>query len=64
MASDTTANILQEMTYVGGMNFARTRLLEVTDPKVYGKGRKARPPTLLAQTATTGTQGMSRSASL
>ena len=30
MTSDTTANILREMSYVGGMNYAKTRLLEAT----------------------------------
>ena len=28
MASDITANTLQEITYVGEMNYARTRLLD------------------------------------
>ena len=37
MTSDTTANILQEISYVGEMNYAKTRLLEVTDPRASGK---------------------------
>ena len=45
------------------MNYARTRPLEVTGPKAYGKGRKVRPSTLLAQTATTEQHGTSRSTS-
>ena len=63
MASDTTANIMQEFTYVGGMNYARTRLLEATGPRNCGKGRKVRPSTLLAQTALSGPHGTSRFAS-
>ena len=55
MKSDTTAIVLQEMSYVGG--------IEVTEPKASGKGRKLRPPTLLAQTAAARSHGASRSAS-
>ena len=62
LASDTTANILQEMSYVGGMNYAKNRLLEATETKASGKGRKVRPPALLAQTAATRPHGASRSA--
>ena len=62
MTSDTTADLLQEMTYVRSMNYARTRLLEVTGPKTSGKEKKVSPPALLAQTATTGPHGTSRSA--
>ena len=51
-ASDTTSNILQEMTYVGGMNYAKTRLLDATGPKPAGKGRKVTPATLQSQIAT------------
>ena len=31
ITSDTTANLLQELSYVGGMNYAKTCLLEATE---------------------------------
>ena len=46
LTSDTTANISQEMSYVGGMNHAKTRLLEATGTRASGKERKVRPPEL------------------
>ena len=66
MASESTANtaeILQQMSYVGGMNYARARLQEDTAPRLSGKSRQIRPPALLAQTGTTGPHGDSRSSS-
>ena len=45
------------------MNYAKTRLLEATGTKSSGRGRKVRPPALLAQTATTAPHSTSRSAS-
>ena len=48
MTSDTTANTLQEISNVGGMNYARTRLLKMTEHRAFTKGRKVRPPALLA----------------
>ena len=66
MASESTANtaeILQQMSYVGGMNYARARLQEATAPRASGKGKQVRPPALLAQTGTTGPHGDSRSSS-
>ena len=42
ITSDTTANILQEMSNVGCMNYAKTRLLEMTEPRASGKGRKVK----------------------
>ena len=54
MVSDTTTNKWQEMTSLGGMNYARTRLLDATGCKTSAKERKVRPPTLQAQFATTG----------
>ena len=66
MASESTANtaeILQQMSYVGGMNYARARLQEATAPRPSGKSRQIRPPALLAQTGTTGPHGDSRSSS-
>ena len=66
MASESTANtaeILQQMSYVGGMNYARARLQEATAPRPSGKSRQIRPPALLEQTGTTGLHGDSRSSS-
>ena len=63
MTSDTTANIIQEMSYVGGITYAKTRLLEATGTRVSGMARKVRPPALLTQTAAAGPHGTSRSAS-
>ena len=45
------------------MNYAKTRLLEVTEFRASGKGGKVKPLTLLAQTAMTGPHGASRSSS-
>ena len=66
IASEYTANtaeVLQQMSYIGGMNYARARLQEATAPRPSGKGKQIRPPTLLAQTGTTGPHGDSRSSS-
>ena len=66
MASESTANtaeILQQMSYIGGMNYAKARLQEATAPRPSGKGKQIRPPALLAQTGTTGPHGDSRSSS-
>ena len=49
VTSDSTANVLQEMAFVGGMNYARTRLLGDTDPKASGKRKKVRTPILVPQ---------------
>ena len=48
---------------MGGLNYAKPRLLEATEPRASGKGRKVRPPAFIAQTAATGPHGTSRSAS-
>ena len=66
MASESTANtaeILQQMSYIGSMNYAKARLQEATAPRPSGKGKQIRPPALLAQTGTTGPHGDSRSSS-
>ena len=66
MASESTANtaeILQAMSYIGGMNYARARLQEATAPRPSGKSKQVRPPALIAQTGTTGPHGDSRSSS-
>ena len=62
-ASEITAITLQKKDYVGGMNYAKTGLLKAVEPRASAKGRKVRPPALLAQTAATGPDGTSRSAS-
>ena len=36
--------MLQDLTYVGGMIFARPRVQEITRPCAYGKHKKVRPP--------------------
>ena len=58
-----TADVLQQMSYIGGMNYARARLQEATAPRPSGKGKQVRPPALLEQTGTTGPHGDSRSSS-
>ena len=58
-----TAEVLQQMSFVGGMNYAKTRLQEAAAPRPSGKGKQIRPPALLAQTGTTGPHGDSRSSS-
>ena len=52
-----TAEVLQQMSYIGCMNYARTRLQEATAPRSSVKGKQIRPPALLAQTGTTGPHG-------
>ena len=47
-ASVDTAAVLENMTYVGGMNYAKYRL-EASRAKSAGKQKKARPPTLCVQ---------------
>ena len=59
-----TAEVLQQMSYIGGMNYARARLQEATAPRPSGKCKQVRPPALLAQTGTTGPHGDSRASSL
>ena len=61
MMSTETAHVLREMSYVGGMNYARTRLQEAAAFKTSDKGKRVRPPALL--TATSGPHGASRSSS-
>ena len=56
-----TAEVIQQISNIGGMNYARARLQEATAPRPPGKGKQ--PPTLLAQTGTTGPHGDSRSSS-
>ena len=58
-----TAEVLQQMSYIGGMNYARARLQEATAPRPSGKGKQVGPPALLAQDGTTGRHGDSRSSS-
>ena len=58
-----TAEVLQQMSYIGGMNYARARLQEATAPRPPRKSKKKRPPAMLAQTGTTGPHGDSRSSS-
>ena len=58
-----TTEVLQQMSYIGGMEYARARLQEATAPRVSGKGKQVRPPALLALTSTTGPHGDSRSSS-
>ena len=58
-----TAEVFQQMSYIGGMNYARARLQKATAPRPPGKGKHIRPPALLAQTGTTGPHGDSRSSS-
>ena len=53
MTSDDTAHVLQEMAYVGGMSYARTRLQDATGSRASGKGKRVQPPGLLAQAPTT-----------
>ena len=38
-----TTEVLQQMSYVGGINYARARLQEATAPRPSGKGRQVRP---------------------
>ena len=47
-ASIDTAVVLENMTYVGGMNYAKYRL-EASRAKSAGKQKKTRPPTLCVQ---------------
>ena len=47
-ASVDTAAVLENMTYVGGMNYAKYRL-EASRAKSAGKQKKTRPPTLCVQ---------------
>ena len=63
VASDDTTQVLRKMSYVGGMEYARTRLMEATAYTTSGKGKRTRPPTVLAQTAATGPHGTSRASS-
>ena len=58
-----TAEVLQQMSYIRGMN-SYISLQEATAPRPSGKGKQVRPPALLAQTGTTGPHGGSRSSSL
>ena len=58
-----TAEVLQQMSYIGGMNYARARLQEATASRLSGKSKQVRPPALLAQTGTTGPHRDSRSSS-
>ena len=58
-----TTEVLQQMSYIGGMDYARARLQEATAPRASGKGKQVRPPALLALTKTTGPHGDSRSSS-
>ena len=58
-----TTEVLQQMSYIGGMDYARARLQEATAPRASGKGKQVRPPALLALTSTTGPHGDSRSSS-
>ena len=58
-----TSEVLQQMSYIGGMNYARARLQEAAAPRPSGKGKQTRPPALLVQTSTTGPHGDSRSSS-
>ena len=58
-----TAEVLQEMSYIGGMRYARARLQEATASRPSGKGKQLRPPPLLAPTSVTGRHGDSRSSS-
>ena len=37
MTSDTTANMLQDMSYVGGMNYTKTPIPEATRTRASGK---------------------------
>ena len=56
-ASETTphtAEVLQKMSYIEGMNYAKARLQEATAARPSGKGKQIRPPPLLAQTSATG----------
>ena len=46
--STATDAILESMTYVGGINYAKYRL-EASRPKAFGKQEKVRPPTLCMQ---------------
>ena len=54
MASDDTAPTLRQMSYVGGMNYARYRLEEATASMASAKGKLVRAPALLTQTISTG----------
>ena len=38
-----TAEVLQELFYIGGMNYAKARLQEATAPRPSGKGKQIRP---------------------
>ena len=58
-----TTEVFQQMSYIGGMDYARARLQEATAPRASGKGKQVRPPALLALTSTTGPHGNSRSSS-
>ena len=55
-----TAEVLQQLSYIEGMNYARARLQEATASRPSGKSKQVRPPALLAQTGTTGPHGDSR----
>ena len=58
-----TTEVLQQMSYIGGMDYARARLQEATAPRASEKGKQVRPPAFLALTSTTGPHGDSRSSS-
>ena len=58
-----TTEVLQQMSYIGGMDYARAGLQEATAPRASGKGKQVRPPALLALTSNTGPHGNSRSSS-
>ena len=60
-----TAEVLQQMSYIGGMNYAGARLQEATAPRPPEKDKQIRPDGKygLAQTGTTGPHGDSRSSS-
>ena len=59
IVNDGTAHFLQQMSYVGAINYARNRLEEARASKASGNGKRVK----LAQTATTGKQGSSPSTS-
>ena len=58
-----TAEVLQQMSCIGAMNYARARLQEATASRPSGKSKQVRLPALLAQTGITGPHGDSRSSS-
>ena len=45
-AAKTQTSILESMTYVFGMNYAKHRLEEAIRPKVFGKHKQVRAPTM------------------